>query len=96
MEQSLKQLLFPKFCIVIINYLTNQTINNIGEHWLTIGESNNFINDNLGLINEHIQHMIEDYDAEGHIEQLNNLELECIQEYLAGGDLYQNMKNMRF
>ncbi len=96
MEQSIKQLLFPKFCIVIINYLTNETLLQIGEHCLTIGESNNFINDNLVLINECIQDMIEDYDAEDHIEQLYNVELEWIQDYLAGGDLYENMKNMRF
>jgi hypothetical protein len=95
MEESLKQHLFPKYCIVIINYLTNQTLNQIGEHYLTVDESNNFINDNLVLINECIQHMIEDYDAEGYIEQLYNVELEWIQDYIAGGDLYQNMKNMR-
>lgn len=95
MEESLKQHLFPKYCIVIINYLTNETFNQNDEHCLTVDESNNFINDNLVLINERIQHMIEDYDAEGYIEQLYNVELDWIRDYIAGGDLYENMKNMR-
>ena len=95
-EQSLKQILFPKFCILIINYLTNQNLMHNDEHSLSLDESNNFINTHLALINERIQHMIENYDAEGYLEQLYNVEMNQIEDSLYEGDLFENMKNARF
>lgn len=95
-EESLHKLLFKKFCKIIIDYLTNENLVQIGEHSLSLDESTNFINDHLSLVNERVQEMIESYDAEGYIEELFNVQDEWIKEVIFIGDLYQNMKHMRF
>ncbi len=96
MQNNLKQLLFSKFCLVIIDYLTNQNLSHEDEHWLTLNEAENFINNNIHNINIYIQEMMEDYEVEGFLEELYNVEKEWIEDYLFVGEFYENIKNARF
>ena len=97
MSEELHKNLVLKFIEHITHILLNPLTNYLRIYLvepLSINKANDFILENLDLINDCAKIMIENYEIEGYLEEINNPDEEWIIDAITDSDdLFKNIQN---
>ena len=93
LHKNLLSIFIEKIIYILLNPITNYfRIYHVEP--LTLNKANDFILENLDLIKDCVKTMIEKYEVDDYLEELNNPDEEWIIDALIDSDdLFENIKN---
>ena len=93
LHKNLLSIFIEKIIYILLNPITNY-LRIYHVEPLTLNKANDFILENLDLIKDCVKIMIENYEVDDYLEELNNPDEEWIIDALIDSDdLFENIKN---